>query len=758
MTGRDNELERYAGKPLSERMQAGMSLDKNPNINVACMMEPVLLLGFSHPPDEDHVRKIVEKRVKRLRSAIRRDLIQDDVRKDAADASRVVDRVTGRDPVQHAADRLAKSVARMLGGVAGGTRTRCDEEGLEAAARAVVRLAGRDTSKEDMRGAAGGVARELVRLAGGNVPGDEARETADGVARELVRLAGGMTGEGVREASDRVERGLERLAGERAAFGGFWIMVYPCVNRLARLAGPNVAGKLNAEAVMTVSDRLAALILTYLTDDELDVIYPAWARVEERNLTMDTVKERADKVVRKILDIAGRRPGESDARAEIDGAAKELASHASGRYLSKDDVERLADGVERRLAACATDKRLTGDGLKGIADGVVRELMRAIAKQDDIIEKERRRWRGDVAAHHVDRPYFEGRSKSWQVRRLINAHAVGKTNLHKQIVELFKPVMIDLLDGRAPTLKGLKDIAGGRQARRTFGRHSAILQRRGQDTDGRVRQFGTIYGESWNGHMPMIERGLRGRTYFDMREFADAAYVKRQRRFWEDTLKILSEWLHSKQEAGGGMTVKNRWLIHHIVNNDIGLHVLFYNISLKCELHHLSDATKRKIVYNYKKEIPESELDSIVEMAREEYKNDAGPEKWGYIYRAKSGNGVAVYMEAGDDGPHVTGVQIIPTPYRYNKEDAVEAVKELKKFAAGFSDIVARFDGLGSYKIPQCKIEWRIGELVREAALALKSNPDGSPRELEEEDAWAWICEAWCRTRLCKRNERNPPD
>ena len=755
MTLHNDELEEYAKKPLAERIQDGISMDKNSNINMACMMEPMVLHGFSHLPNEDEIKKAVEGWVKKLRNTICRDLIQDEIKKAALGVTEMVERITGRDPIQHEAEGAVQNIVIMLKRVANRRLTQDEGETLDRTARQLVDLAIHDATEDEVREAADGVARVLVRLASQDMSEDEVREAADGVARVLVRLASqDMSEDEVREAADRIRGGLKRLANNRFGSGIFLMIVSPCIDRLADLANPNVAKMLDVRVANDAANRLDEMISRYMTYDEIDAIYPMWIHVQERNLTRDIIKERAEKVVREFLSLASRRPNEDDVRAYIDMAAQELVIQARSRHLSKDYAEGLTGEVTKKLAACATDRRLSKDDVEGLTGEVVGELMRAITKQNGRLEKMRLRWRGDMMSQlDVDSPYFESRSRSWQTYRLINAHTVGKANFRKQMVELFKPIMIDLLDGQPSTLRDLNRITNSRQARRTFDAHSPILQARGQARDRRVKQYDTVYNGSWGGYMPMMEHRLRARTDFDMVVLADAAYVKRQRQFWEDSLKVLSEWLRSKQESGENIALQNRWLIHHIVNNDIGLHVLFDNLSLKCELRHLPATTKRKIMYNYKKDIQESELQSMVERAREEYKNDTRPNKAGYVYPAKSGNGVAVHMDVDGDGkPYVVGVDIIPKPHPFNEKDAKEAVGELVGFAADFSNTVAKFDGLGAYKIPQNKMEKRIGELVIESALALKSKPDGSPRE--HEDEWAWICKSWSRTPLYKKTGR----
>ena len=66
-----------------------------------------------------------------------------------------------------------------------------------------------------------------------------------------------------------------------------------------------------------------------------------------------------------------------------------------------------------------------------------------------------------------------------------------------------------------------------------------------------------------------------------MRVFADHAYIKRQKKFWEDALTYLSKWI----EEGNAIRPNNEWLVRHIVNNDIAMHVIFDNLSLICEMN-----------------------------------------------------------------------------------------------------------------------------------------------------------------------------
>ena len=266
--------------------------------------------------------------------------------------------------------------------------------------------------------------------------------------------------------------------------------------------------------------------------------------------------------------------------------------------------------------------------------------------------------------------YRTQRKLSWHTKRRVNAKIADLDNIHKQMIELLKPVLLDVFLGTQPTARDWKRLSGKdeKQTRRTEEMYQHVVRRsdnahvllreqdgtitaypqkfdRGGNSDGRFKEITTEYSSPGAGH-----------ENFDLRMFADWAYVRRERRFWRDAVQILSRLLEDSR-----IRSKKQWLIYHIVNNDIALHVIFDNISVECESRWLTNLGK------------ESQLEICSGM---------------------------------------------PLPYDFTKDNAKKAVREHERFVADFEKEIP--DNLEKYAISPPKMRKRVYDLIIESAMILK--------------------------------------
>ena len=319
--------------------------------------------------------------------------------------------------------------------------------------------------------------------------------------------------------------------------------------------------------------------------------------------------------------------------------------------------------------------------------------------------------------------YMFQRSRFWQTKRIVNARIADLNNIHKQMIELLEPVLLDLLGDIQPTAKDWKSLSekGEKQARRTEEAYPHVVHplnggvkvivrkadgtctvfpqkiaRRGS-SDGRSKEITTNYSSP--------SRGSRG---FDFKVFADEAYIRRQQRFWEGALLILSKWL----ERGNRIRPEKQWLVYHIVNNDIALHVLFDNLSVECETRwfaNLSDRTRHKITG-----MPEGKHKALL----------------------SSEDDILLYAKAS----------IAYAQHAYTMSDAEKAVNELERFATNFGEKIP--GSLKRYMIPRPKMIERIRDLIIETSAELKTQ--------YLDDRWNLLCDAL--SCACRKAARDSPE
>ena len=283
----------------------------------------------------------------------------------------------------------------------------------------------------------------------------------------------------------------------------------------------------------------------------------------------------------------------------------------------------------------------------------------------------------------------------WNTKRTVNAKIADLVNIHKQMIELFKPILLDLLVDRQPTAKDWKRLSdkNEKQVRRTeedyphiVGQLKGGVELRLRNKDGTVSVYPRRIVRKGNGDDRTKEITTAYSspplyaTSFDQRVFADDAYARRQRKFWQDGIRVLSKLL----EEGYRVRKGQDWILYHIVNNDIALHVIFGNLSFVCESRwfgNLSENAQREICLAH----------------ANVYDEDA-------------------FRELG-----------LPIPYAFSLDHAKKAVIEHESFVADFRKEMP--DNLQRFMISQPKMKNRVHDMIIEAAAALKPYTD--------EPAWA---------------------
>ena len=347
-------------------------------------------------------------------------------------------------------------------------------------------------------------------------------------------------------------------------------------------------------------------------------------------------------------------------------------------------------------------------------------------------------------------PYRYSRGLHWWTKRQANAKLAGKTNIHKQMLMGWYAVMLDLLADRQPTVKDWKMLTGkdDRQTRRARGylphvvhNYDGILRLKLCKPDGtstfippkdirerpgdkRVRRITTNYS------LPRT-----GRHDFDLKAFTDPAYIVRQRAFWEDALKGLSKW----REDGNEVCRDNEWLVRHMVNNDIAMHVIFDNLSLECEtrwFEGLNAETQFEVVGGFYDMPPYAKNE--MDINRNEAANSANAiadtipggscaslkgnkESRSPSDKTKEHAKCALrtipMIEGADGNLHLPDQMGFYVPPALTDEDAAKAVDELAAFVADFEEKVP--ENLRVYMIGPDKMDCRVRDLILEAIAVL---------------------------------------
>lgn len=205
----------------------------------------------------------------------------------------------------------------------------------------------------------------------------------------------------------------------------------------------------------------------------------------------------------------------------------------------------------------------------------------------------------------------------WHTKRQMNKEMVDSKLAHSQIMELAAPVVLELLMERKPTEKDLKNLfkadsqdskKNERTVRRNFKRYSYMMGNHPivnihiKNQDGSIDKYPKIPDRKdpadddkrLTSIMTNYSLG-QGRVIFDPKDYVDCNYFIRLKKFWKSVLGLLAQ----VYEKYGPIRKEMNWLTYHIVNNDVGLHVLFDNLSLECEdrwFQRLGEDKRRQIV------------------------------------------------------------------------------------------------------------------------------------------------------------------
>ena len=442
----------------------------------------------------------------------------------------------------------------------------------------------------------------------------------------------------------------------------------------------------------------------------------------------------------------------------------ELASPKWVRFvnydLTQDEIREEVEEMAQELLGFVS-RDLTQDEIKVLTKNVIQKLMPHVDKQKNRTDELSSKIKTPTSLS-IEQEYLHQRSQAWQVRRLINKTLLDNSKFDMRIIKLLEPVLINMLNQHS-TIKDWNQISSNdRQPRRTSESYPYMIStsvglHAKQNKDRRIKSMTTSYTKPKFG-----KGGYEKATDFDMRVFADAAYIKRERKFWEGALEILSKWWKHRSDTEL-KSLQNRDLIYHIINNDVALHILFDNLSLQCELKHFTEKQMCHISYNDHKCIMEpcceDEINTRVKdiLTRHEHVDNSIHR---YIFKTKNNKTWAAFITNDDDGTsRCAWVKRISVPDPFTRDSVKEAITELEKFIDNFPKKVEGAE-LKNFSIATNTMKERIGEFIIESALALKAEPDGSPRkplpgeidtESEQEyheysNRWKWVCKEFvCR-------------
>lgn len=205
-----------------------------------------------------------------------------------------------------------------------------------------------------------------------------------------------------------------------------------------------------------------------------------------------------------------------------------------------------------------------------------------------------------------DMIFRTNRSVNNKFVREINKQIVDSPLVHNQLVDLAKPVMLDLLMSIKPTKKNLKEIprmSGQNESsikslpheksvRRFFDYFPNVLGEspgikiRYRNPDGTFEEFPKIPKRKDQTEDDNTQKNIftnysleQIRGSFNTQNYLDPNYLIRLKKFWKSMLELLEEIL----TIHGPLRKDMDWFVYHVINNDIGLHVLFDNLSMECE-------------------------------------------------------------------------------------------------------------------------------------------------------------------------------
>ena len=348
--------------------------------------------------------------------------------------------------------------------------------------------------------------------------------------------------------------------------------------------------------------------------------------------------------------------------------------------------------------------------------------------------------------------YNMSRDRLWQTRRLANARLMDKPRIHGQIMMAWDASMLDLLADRQPTVKDWSKVAGkdDRQTRRAREHAPNLVQDMGVPTYQVVRgPDGTAKTPLKTARESKQDERLQPITTpysspamlvdsFDLKRFADYAYVVRQKRFWKDALRVLSRWMGD----GNAIRPDSEWIVRHMVNNDIAMHVIFDNISRELEARWfkgLSEQTRCEVAGRL------TIAWETIPCTRGELEARINEMRASFIAATESPPGVSYALQMGDQeismdidavretyesylqimshmieangGLRRPNMTLRYVPHALAAEDAAQAVDEMAIFAADFEGSVP--ENLQRYMITPDKMDQRVQDIMLEAIAEL---------------------------------------
>ena len=214
----------------------------------------------------------------------------------------------------------------------------------------------------------------------------------------------------------------------------------------------------------------------------------------------------------------------------------------------------------------------------------------------------------DSARTHWNSAYrYQRLLDNFQFKKKVNTHIVDSTTVHEHIVRLAEFVLCDLLMPRHPTTKDLKNISQYDASDDDFLKHTRAEKsvRRIVDYYPNIVNIRPLFtlrlynkDESYDEYPKLPNREnpadsdhrlknimtpysfpQYGVARFDIKCYVDANYFIRLKKFWKAALNTTLQIM----ENLGPIRKEMHWFVRHIVNNDVGLHVLFDNLSTECE-------------------------------------------------------------------------------------------------------------------------------------------------------------------------------
>ena len=268
------------------------------------------------------------------------------------------------------------------------------------------------------------------------------------------------------------------------------------------------------------------------------------------------------------------------------------------------------------------DDKFTQFNLREYENQSLKDRMYGISIDRSVVNSSQMGNLGDInkfAQFSAESVYYMSRSVNpTSVKRLINEDIVDLQQIHKNMTSLLPPILLDIFGSKQPTVydwvhlnssdqnykEKQENTIHDKQTRRVRNNFSNIVT----DLD---KVFSCIMVDENNKKQFVPKRDVRWSSkknnksikkittsysresinpHFDSSIFIDKNYVKRATKFWKSTLCILNNVLNKIK-----VKPEKEWLLFHIINNDIGFHVLFDNLSIQGEMKRLKTLNLRTV-------------------------------------------------------------------------------------------------------------------------------------------------------------------